>query len=95
MSNLYKEREQGQAAERILKDAIWVDAWTAYRARILEEIEAAPSNGHEYVMHLKRLLAAASAAKAHLERIMAEGAVAAGTIEFEDKKKSGIRRLFG
>ena len=94
MSNLYKEREIGQEAERIIGSQIWQDAWSAYRGRILEEIEAAPSNGQETVMHLKRLLAAATAARAHLERIMADGAVAVKMIELEERKK-GLRRVFG
>lgn len=94
MNNLHKEREQGQEAERILKSPVWEEAWTAYRARILEEIEKAPSSGTETVMHLKRLLAAGSAARAHIERIMKEGAVAAKMIELEDKKQ-GLRKIFG
>lgn len=94
MSNLYKEREQGQAAEQILRNPIWADAWEAYRQRILEQIEAAPSNGQEHVMHLKRLLAAATAARAHLERIMKEGAVAAKMIQLEESKK-GLHKIFG
>jgi hypothetical protein len=94
MANLYKEREQGQAAEQILGNPVWAEAWEAYRARILEEIEAAPSNGQEHVMHLKRLLAAATSARAHMTRIMKEGAVAAKMIELEDRK-TGLRKIFG
>jgi hypothetical protein len=94
VSNLYKEREQGQAAEQILKNPIWEEAWTAYRARILEEIEAAPSDKHDLVMHLKRLLSAATAARTHMTRIMQEGVVAAKMIELEEKKQ-GLRKIFG
>jgi len=93
-TNLYKERELGQAAERILADPVWIAAWDAYRMRILEEIEAAPSDGEELVMHLKRLLAACSAAKAHLERVMKEGAISAKNIEF-DERPSRLRRVLG
>lgn len=93
MSNHYKERELGQAAQAILSNPVWEEAWTAYRARILEEIEASPSGNTELVMHLKRLLSAASGAKGHLERIMKDGAFAANQIELEDKK--GLRRIFG
>ncbi len=94
MANIYKEREQGIAAEQVLKSSVWIEAWEAYRARILEEIEAAPSNGEHTVMHLKRLLAAATAAKLHLERIMKDGAIAAKNIEL-DERKTGIRKIFG
>lgn len=94
MSNPYKDRERGQAAQSILDNPMWIGAWDAYRARILEEIEGAASGNTELVMHLKRLLSTATAAKGHLERIMKEGSFAAKTIEMEDKKK-GLRRVFG
>ena len=92
--SLYKERELGQAAEQILSSDVWKEAWTAYRGRILEEIEGARSNDTDTVMHLKRLLAAASAAKSHMERLMTEGAVAAKSIEFQEKQ-SKLKRVFG
>lgn len=85
--SLYTERERGQSAEQVLNNPIWQEAWTAYRLRILEEIEAAPSNNTDMVMHLKRLLAACSAAKGHMERIMKEGQIAAASIEFDNKRK--------
>jgi hypothetical protein len=94
--SLYKERESGDEAARILNSPVWAEAWSAYRARILEEIEAAPSNSTDTVMHLKRLLTASLAARAHLERIMNEGKVAAASIEFDDKRKvSNIGHILG
>ena len=92
--SLYKERERGQAAEQVLASDVWNEAWAAYRARILEEIESARSSDTDTVMHLKRLLAAASAARAHLERLVNEGAVAAKTIEFQEKQGK-LKRMFG
>ena|SRR6476661_7747587 len=88
MANLYKEREQGDEARRILASPVWAGAWDAYRARILEEIEQAASANVELVMHLKRLLSAGTAARAHLERIMREGEFAARSIEFDERKKA-------
>lgn len=93
MSNPYKEREQGQEAERILKSPVWVEAWEAYRLRILELIEAAGSSDTDSVMHLKRLLKSGQDAKSHLERIMSEGAYAAKMIEIEEKR-GRLERLF-
>lgn len=93
MSNLYKERELGQEAERILTSPVWQDAWSAYRLRILELIEAAGSADTESVMHLKRLLKSGQDARAHIERIMKEGAIAAKSIEIEEKR-GHIARLF-
>ena len=93
MSN-FTDREAGDNAKRILESAEWQEAWNAYRARILEEIEAAPSNGQETVMHLKRLLAAATAARGHLERMVKEGAIAAHNIQL-DEKRSFLKRVIG
>jgi uncharacterized protein YecT (DUF1311 family) len=93
MANVYKDRERGQDAERILASPIWDEAWIAYRARILEEIESAPSNQSDTVMHLKRLLSAATAARTHLERIMKEGQFAAKSIDLDEKR--GLRKVFG
>lgn len=95
MSNLYKEREDGQAAQQVLSNPAWTNAWTAYKARILEEIEAAESSDTDKVMHMKRLLTASTAARGHLERIMKEGIVAAASIEFEENKKRGLRKILG
>ena len=85
--SLYTDRENGQRAEAILKNPVWAEAWEAYRQRILEEIERAPSSNTDTVMHLKRLLSACSAAKTHMERIMAEGSFAAKSIELEEKQR--------
>lgn len=91
--SLHKEREIGQAAEQVLTNPVYQEAWAAYRLRILEEIEAADSKNIDLVVHLKRLLSAASAARGHMERLVKEGAFAAKQLEFEEKR--GIRRIFG
>ena len=94
MSNLYKEREIGEEAQRILGSEVWQEAWEAYRANILALIEGAKSNDTDSVMHLKRLLAAATACRGHLERLIKEGAVAVHSIELEEKRGK-LRKLFG
>lgn len=86
-TSAYKERELGQEAERILKSEVFQQAWESYRLRILEEIESAKSNDADTVMHLKRLLTAAVAARGHIERIMKEGAIAAKDIELQERKR--------
>jgi len=91
--NVYKERENGQEAERILQNPIYAEAWTAYRLRLLEEIEAAPSDATERVLHLKRMLSVATAVRGHLERIMKEGSFAAKSIEIEEKR-GRLTRIF-
>lgn len=72
-------------AKSILECDEWKEAWTAYRTRILDEIEAAKSDDEKRVMHLKRLLAAAIGARKHLELIVADGAIAAQQIEIDDR----------
>ena len=94
MANLYKERELGEEASRILNSEVWQEAWDAYRLNILDAIEAAKSNDSDTVMHLKRLLAAATAARGHLERLVKEGIVAVHSIELEEKRGK-LRKLFG
>lgn len=81
----------GKRAEQILQSDEWQQAWDAYRQRIFEEIEAAPSDATDKVMHLKRLLAAAKAAQAHLERLVVDGKVAAANLELEDKRRKTWR----
>ena len=91
--NLYKERERGDAARAILESPIWIEAWTAYRLRILELLEDAKSNDTDTVMHLKRLLKSGSDARAHLERIMKEGQISAKNIEVDEHRESLARRV--
>ena len=77
----------GNRASHILDSEEWKDAWEAYRTRIMELIDEAPSDAVDKVMHLKRLLAAATGARAHLERLIGEGKVAAKELEFEETKR--------
>ena len=84
----------GTRAHAILDSDEWKDAWNAYRTRIFEEIEAAPSNDTEKVMHLKRLLAASHAAQKHLERLVQDGKLAAKNLELDEQQRKRFR-LFG
>lgn len=94
MPNLHREREIGEEAQRILNSEVWQEAWDAYRTNILALIEQAKSNDTDTVMHLKRLLAAATACRGHLERLMKEGAIAVHAIDMEEKR-GRLRKLFG
>lgn len=89
--------KRGNNAKLILDNAAWNEAWEAYRARIFEEIEKAGSDEIEKVLHLKRLLSAAGGARGHLERLMAEGKVAAANIKFEEeaRKRGFMERILG
>jgi hypothetical protein len=65
----------------------WKEAWEAYRQRIFMEIEKAASDDDKKVMHLKRLLSAATQARTYLEQIVDEGKIAAELIEFEEQQR--------
>ena len=77
----------GIKAKHILESEEWTAAWDAYRVRIFEEIEAADSRDSEKVLHLKRLLAAAKSAKAHLERLISDGAIASAELKMDEDKR--------
>ena len=81
----------GIKAKHILESEEWIAAWDAYRTRIFEEIEEADSRDGEKVLHLKRLLAAAKSARAHLERLISDGTVAQHELKLdEDRKKPAL-----
>lgn len=84
-----KDREaiaRAARAQKFLESDEWQEAWTLYRERALSLIENAKSNDVESIMHAKRLLVAAAAAKTHLEVLMVNGKVAADTIKLHEKK---------
>jgi hypothetical protein len=56
----------------------------------MEIIEAADSSKVDTIMQAKRLLTAGVAAKAHLERVIKDGSVAAQTIELEEQRKRSL-----
>lgn len=81
-------------AQKFLESDEWQEAWRLYRERALSIIENAKSDDAETVMHAKRLLVAATAAKTHLEVLMVNGEVAAKTLEMQEKKPL-LKRVFG
>lgn len=82
----FKAEKVGDEARRVLESDVYKEAWSTYRANILALIEQAKSNDTETVMHLKRLLAAASAANGHLEMLMKNGVIAANAILQQEKR---------
>lgn len=76
-----EEVRRGEDARRIIESPIWLEAWETYRTRLLLQIESADSAEQELVMHCKRLLTAARAARAHLEAVLVDGKVAQKQIE--------------
>ena len=73
-------------ARKFIESDVWIEAWTVYRERIVEMIDAADSSETDKVMQLKRLMSSAKAAKAHLEALMVDGKVAAKHLELVQKR---------
>lgn len=89
----YEAVDRGRRAHLLLDNTEWQEAWEAYRATLLREIEAAGPRDTETVMHCKRLLTAAQAAKAHLERMVSDGVVAGKTIEVLTKRQQMSKKV--
>ena len=92
--NPHDEARRADDAKRILSEPVFKEAWAAYEARLLDEIANAGRSDTE-VLHLRALLVAARKARAHIERIMHEGAIAAREIEFQERVQEKQRRWWG
>lgn len=84
------ERRRGEDARRVLAEPVYKEAWQAYEKRLLDELASAARTEDE-VRTLRGLLIASRKARAHLERIMAEGNMAAANIALIEKQ----RKRFG
>ena len=89
MSNEYKDRERGQAAEQLLKHPLWEEAWLTYRQRVFDELERHAGSPNQAVKDLLLArLSVSGAVRNEIERIMKEGKLAGEIIEQEEKRKS-------
>lgn len=77
----------GMKAAKFFTDEAWVKAWADVRARLIEEMERAPSNDPEHVMHFKRMLSSLNAVKATMEGYVTSGRIADQNIEYARKSK--------
>ena len=84
--------QRGREAAQFLANPLWVEAWEAYRTRLLEIIEATDSAQPEAMMQAKRLLTAGKAARAYLERLVIDGKIAAETIKMDEVRKAAERK---
>ena len=73
-------------AQQIIDSPLWIEAWDLYRSRLIQVIESCQSDNVEQVMHAKRMLFAGSAARKHLEAVMADGKLAAKDIELKKER---------
>lgn len=67
--------DRATRAERILKDPLYVDAWSRVRQALLDKFEASPVRDTEGREHLFKMLKALNDAKGALEQVMANGKV--------------------
>lgn len=85
--------KRAQHAKDFLASDVWLEAWDAYRSKLLSVIETADSNDVATIQNAKRLMTAGQAAKAHLERLVTDGRVAAESIEFAKREKRWFERI--
>jgi hypothetical protein len=75
---------RGVRAEKIIGDALYVEAWDKVRAAILTKFEASPVRDTEGREHLFKMLKALNDAKGALEQVMRDGKVA---IHLQEQKR--------
>ena len=85
--------ERGRRAMHIIESEEWREAWNAYRETLLREIESCSAKDAESVMHCKRLLSAANAARVQLERMMTDGIVAAKELEVFSRRQKVVKNI--
>jgi hypothetical protein len=92
-----KAAERGMRAQKLIESAEWVEAWSAYRDLLLGAMERAHPDAQEEIKHLKVLLAGANVARAHLEKLMRDGKVAAQSLQLAESNRvrDRVRRIFG
>lgn len=89
------DTEQVRRAERarqFLESDVWVEAWEAYRAKLVAVWEGSKIADLQTREEAKRLLMAGQAAKAHLEMLIRDGKVSAETIKLEQARKKWYQR---
>jgi hypothetical protein len=88
----YKAREVGQEAERVLASDAFNEAWAAYKARIIELWQQAKDVDVREDLHKR--ISIIDGVRAHIERLVKEGKIAAVNIE-TDEKRGFLRRVIG
>jgi len=74
---LRREAERGRQAAQVLEHPLFVEAFGAYRARLLEEWEASPVRDTEGRERLWLMVKTVDAVRGHLEGLLQTGRMAA------------------
>ena len=83
---------RAQRAEKLLLSEEWQDAWALYRAKLFDAIEHAKDDAE--ALSARRMLMAANEARRELERMIADGAMAADDAHTA-RRRNDMERLFG
>lgn len=83
---------RAQRAEKLLLSEEWTDAWGLYRARLFDQMEHAKDDAD--ALAARRMLMAANEARRELERMIADGAMAADDAN-QAQRSHDLQRLFG
>lgn len=76
---------RGEEAKQVLTAQVYKDSWASYE-QILIAILASADTSKEKAAEVRTWLIGARKARAHLERIMAEGQFAAEKIKLEEER---------
>jgi predicted ArsR family transcriptional regulator len=83
---------RAEQARQILDNPLWVEAWDAYRQRLIEIWEESKPDEVTLREEAKHLLRVALAARRHLERLVVDGKVSAESIKIEEARKKWYQR---
>lgn len=78
---------RADAARQILEHSLWIEAWAAFRQKMLDDIEQASTDEVERILECKRMLVAATAARSTLEYVIQNGKVALETAKLAKERK--------
>lgn len=90
--NPHDEVKRSDEAQRLLANPLYKEAWQSYEAVLLELLASANTTA-EKAVEIRGWLIAARKARGHLERIVAEGKLAAEQIRQEESRKTVRQRI--
>ena len=90
--NDIEQVRRAERAKQFLESDVWIEAWDAYRAKLVAVWEGSKIDDADTREQAKRLLMAGQAARAHLEMLVRDGKVSAETIKVEQARKKWYQR---
>jgi hypothetical protein len=90
--NDIQQVRRAERARQFLESDVWIEAWDAYRSKLIAVWEGSKIADQETREEAKRLLMAGQAARAHLEMLVRDGKVSAETIKVDEARKKWYQR---